>query len=103
LFESIERDDPSRLLRGAAVPPLAALVFALLYLTVYPLFPRVPAALFWLVALVLLTGSVAGLITIVRVVRENTVRGRALVWLLGALALALVCARMSLAMILPWL
>jgi hypothetical protein len=36
-------------------------------------------------------------------VRQNTVRGRALVWLLGALALALVCARMSLAMILPWL
>ena len=102
MFESIERDDPSRLLRGAGVPPAAALLFALLYLTIYPLLPHVPAALFWLVAAVLLAGATGGLLMIARVVRGNTIRGRAVIWLLGATALALLCARMFLALVVPW-
>jgi uncharacterized membrane protein YecN with MAPEG domain len=103
VFESIPADDASARLRVAAVPPLVVFVLALLYLTVYPLLARVPVALFWIVVLILLAGSVLGAIAIVRAVRRERPRGRALGWLAAAIAIELVCARICLGLILPWL
>jgi hypothetical protein len=100
LFESLEIDDAAARMRRAALPPLIAFLLALLYLTLYPLFGRVPKLLFWLVVLVLFAGTVGGLIAIVRAGRP---RGRALAWFAAAIVMELVCARMLLGMALPWL
>jgi hypothetical protein len=103
LFESLPVDDAAARIRAAALPPLIAFLLTLVYLTVYPMLSRVPAALFWSVAAILLCGTIAGAIAIVRVVRRERVRGRALGWLTGAVLIELVCARMVLGLTLPWL
>lgn len=102
MFESLPVDDAAARARAAAIPPLAAFLITLVYLTVYPLLTRVPAILFWLVVTVLLAGSVFGGIAIVRLVRRERVRGRALVWLAGAILIELVCARLFLGLTFPW-
>lgn len=103
MFETIGSEDAAARLRAAAVPPLAGILAALAYLTIYPLFTSVPAWMFWCVALVLLAGAAAGAVLIVRVVRREPIRGRAIAWLIGAIAVDLACARWFLAMTVPWL
>lgn len=90
-------------LRAAAVPPLVAFLGALVYFTLYPLLPRVPAVLFWTMAVVVLAGAVAGIIGIARVVCRERIRGRAIGWLVVACAITLLCARLFLSLTLPWL
>jgi hypothetical protein len=103
LFDSIRPDDASAQLRNAAALPLGAFLFALLYLTIYPLFDRVPAALFWIVVAIELTGAVAGVAGIIGVVRRERVRGRAIGWLVAALAVTSVCAGLFVSLTVPWL
>ena len=97
MFESLDRDDAAQRLRAAALPPLAAFLIALVYLTVYPLLPRVPALLFWTIAAILLAGAILGAIKIVRV------RNPAIGWLVVAIAMELVCVWLLLSLTLPWL
>ena len=103
MFESIQPPDAAARLRAAAVPPLAAFLVALGYFTLYPLLARVPAALFWTIAVVVLAGAVAGVVGIVRVIRGERIRGRAIGWLVLAAAITLVCARLFLSLTFPWL
>jgi hypothetical protein len=103
MFESLFSDDASTRLRAAGVPPLAAFLAALGYLTIYPTLPRVPAALFWSVVLVLAAGAILGAVKIIRVLRSDRVRGRAFGWLAGSAALTLACALSALSMTFPWL
>ncbi|MFP5246435.1 MAG: hypothetical protein ACLGH0_07040 [Thermoanaerobaculia bacterium] len=83
-------------LRNAAVAPMAAFLFAQVYFTIYPLLPRVPAALFWFVAAVLLAGVVTGAVLIIRAAERN-------VWLIAATAAELLCLWQLLSMVVPWL
>lgn len=101
--ESLFVDDAATRLRSAAVPPLAAFLIALGYLTIYPLLGRVPAALFWAIVVILAAGAVVGAIKILRVIRRERIRGRAIGWLVAAAAITLVCARFALSMAVPWL
>lgn len=103
MFESVQSDDLAARLRSAAMPPFAAFGLALLYFTIYPMLKRVPAALFWTVVLILLAGTVAGAVAIVRTVRRERPRGRAIGWLVAALLVELLCARTLLSLTLPWL
>lgn len=103
MFESVQRDDIAARLRSAAMPPFAAFGLALLYFTIYPMLQRVPATLFWGVVLVLLSGTVAGAVAIVRAVRSERPRGRAIGWLVAALLVEILCARTLLSLTLPWL
>jgi hypothetical protein len=103
LFESVQSDDAAARVRSAAIAPLAAGLLYLLYLTVYPLFGRVPAALFWLMTAIQLAGAIGGAIAIIRVVRAHSMRGRAFAWLVGAVIVEVFCARTFLAMAVPWL
>lgn len=80
-----------------------AFLITLAYLTVYPLAGRVPPIVFWAVVVILLAGAVLGGIAIVRLLRRERVRGRALGWLAGAVAIELLCARMFLGLTFPWL
>ena len=64
---------------------------------------RVPPALFWSMAAVVLLGTVMGVIAIVRVVMKEKIRGRAIAWLVAAVVMTLVCGRLALALTLPWL
>lgn len=103
MFESVQHDDTPARLRAAALPPFAALLVALAYLTAYPLLARVPPLLFWLVVLVLLAGATGGIVRIVRVARRARVRGPAIGWLVAAAVVELVCLRMVAGLLLPWL
>lgn len=103
MFESVRPPDVGERLRAAAVPPLAAFGLALLYFTIYPALKRVPAALFWSVDAIVLAGAIGGGIAIARVARREKIRGRAIGWLAAAALITLVCARLFLAMTLPWL
>lgn len=101
--ESVLVEDAASRLRGAAVPPLAAFLLLLGYVTMYPLLGRVPAALFWSVVAVLATGAVAGAVKLVRVIRSEKIRGTAIGWLTGAAALTFACAYMAVTLTFPWL
>jgi ABC-type microcin C transport system permease subunit YejE len=103
LFESLPPDDAAARIRSAAVPPLAAFLITLAYLTVYPMLSRVPAPLFWTTVTILLLGTILGAIALIRVVRRERVRGRALGWLAAAIAIELLCARMFLGLTFPWI
>ncbi len=76
------------------------MLLTIVYLTVYPLLPRVPAPLFWVVVAVLFLGAVAGGVAIVRALRGG---GSAIGWLMAAMAMELVCVRVFLWFGLPWL
>ncbi|HEX7807514.1 MAG TPA: hypothetical protein VF608_02275 [Thermoanaerobaculia bacterium] len=102
MFESIRADDASTRLRNAAIAPLAAFLFALFYFSLARLFTRVPATLFWSVTLIVLAGVIAGAVMIVRVVRAETIRGRAIAWLVAAILVELACLRLWMTMVLPW-
>lgn len=103
MFEAVFRDDAASRLRTAAVPPLASFLMALGYLTIYPMLTRVPAALFWSVVAVLAFGAFLGAVNIIRVVRSETLAGRAYGWLAMAAAVTLLCGYGALSMALPWL
>jgi hypothetical protein len=103
MFESIQSEGPPERLRNAAFPPMAAFLVAQLYFAIYPLFERVPAALFWAVDAILLAGAVAGAIAIVRIVRSATIRGNAIGWLVVAILVELLCVWLFLALTFPWL
>jgi predicted benzoate:H+ symporter BenE len=103
LFESIQTDETAARFRAAALPPLAAVLLTVAYLTVYRLLARIPALLFWSVAAILLLGTVLGAMAIVRAVRRERPRGTALGWFAGAILADLLCARMLLWFTLPWL
>ncbi len=82
---------------------MVAFLFAQFYETLYPLFGRVPAAVFWSIDAILLAGSVIGAIALLRVVRAEVIRGRAIVWLTIAITVELLCTGMFLAKTFPWL
>ena len=100
-------------MRAAAFPPLIAFLLAMLYLSVYPLFDRVPPWLFWIVVSILFVGTVMGLVNIVRAVRGNgraeaaPYAGKRRAWLqpalIAAAAMELLCAWLFLGMVIPWL
>lgn len=102
MFESVRSDDAAARIRSAAVPPLAAFLVALAYLTIYPMLTRVPPALFWSVVLVLASGALLGAIAIIREVRRERVRGRAFGWLVAAAAMELMCAWLTVGLVFPW-
>jgi hypothetical protein len=103
MFESVSAESVPERLRNAAVAPMAAFLFAQLYFALYPLFTRVPAALFWSVDAIVLAGAVVGAVAIARVARAESMRGRAAVWLVIAIAVELLCAWLFLALTFPWL
>lgn len=103
MFESIQTEDAAARFRSAAMPPLIAFAIALLYFTVYPLLPRVPALLFWSVVAVLVAGSIGGVVAIAGAVRRERPRARAVAWLVAASLVELLCARTLLALTFPWL
>jgi hypothetical protein len=103
LFESIPTDAAHVRIRNAALAPLAAFLFVQVYFTLYPLLPRVPAALFWFIVLVLFAGVVAGAVMLVRAVRGQRLRGAALAWFIAAIAFEIVTAWLCLTLTFPWL
>ena len=103
MFEDFRPPDAAARLRSAGIAPRAAFLFAQAYLTFYPLLTRVPSWLFWLVDVLLLAGTVAGLVQLARVMRRERVRGAAIGWGIVALAITLVCGRLFLALTFPWL
>jgi hypothetical protein len=103
LFESIKADDAAARLRGAAVPPLAAFLLALFYLTIYPMLGRVPAPLFWAIVAIELAGALGGAVMIARVATRERIRGRALGWAAIAGLITLACAWLFVSMAVPWL
>jgi uncharacterized membrane protein len=103
VFESVRSEDAAARFRSAAFAPLAAFLIALLYFSLYPLLERVPPFLFWTVVLVLFAGVVVGAVAMIREARRERPRGRALAWLIGAVAVELLCARTFLALTFPWL
>lgn len=105
MFESIGERDPAAGARRIAAAPLAAFLIELAYLTLAPLLGRVPPALFWLLVLVMLAGTIAGVAGIVRFVKQHRgkIVGRVLAWLIAAAVITIVCGRAFLALILPWL
>ena len=102
MFESVRPPDAVERLRAAALPPLIAFIVALLYFALYPTMTRVPLALFWSMAAVVLLGTVMGVIAIARVVMKEKIRGRAIAWLVAAVVMTLMCGRLALALTLPW-
>jgi hypothetical protein len=103
LFESVQAETPSARFRSAAFAPLGAVLLTVIYLTVYPLLPRVPAALFWSVVALLLLGTVAGAVAIIRALRNGRPHGTPIGWLVAAVAIELICARLFLWFTFPWL
>jgi hypothetical protein len=103
LFETIHADDAATRLRNAAIVPLAAFLFAQIYSTLTPFLSRVPPWLFWSVTVVVLAGAVIGALLIVRIVRRESIRGRAVAWLIAAIVLDLICLRLWLKMVFPWI
>jgi hypothetical protein len=103
VFESVTGPSVSARLRSAAIPPIAAFLVVQGYTLLYPLLPRVPAALFWLIVLISAAGAVAGIVLVIRILRTDRVRGLAFGWLLAAIAAIYLCGQLFLAMTLPWL
>lgn len=105
MFETISAPDAPAKFRSAAAVPLAAFLIAQGYYTVYPLFARVPAALFWLIALIVSAGATGGVIGIIRVLRRHhhELDARAFAWLIAAIATTLACAWLAISLTLPWL
>ncbi|HEX2836013.1 MAG TPA: hypothetical protein VHW00_23615 [Thermoanaerobaculia bacterium] len=103
MFDSIRPDDAPTRLRNAAIVPLAAFLFVQLYFSFTTFLPRVPAALFWSVAVVLFAATVTGAVLIVRASRREQLRGRTLAWFVAAIVSELVCLRFFLLMVLPWI
>jgi len=103
MFESVRPPDAAERLRNAAAAPFAALLLALLYFTLFPTLTRVPPVLFWGVDAIVFIGAVIGVIAIVRAARGEKIRGRAVAWLVAAIAITLLCARLCLALTFPWL
>jgi hypothetical protein len=101
VFESVQSDDAAAQFRSAAIAPFAAFLAYLLYLALYPLLGRVPAALFWIMTAILFAGSVFGAIAIIRVFRRH--RGTAFGWFAAAVLVELLCVRTFFAMTVPWL
>ncbi len=90
----------------ATVVPLAAFLAAEAYFSLAPLLGRVPAPLFWVIALTTLAGAGSGLFltTSLALRRRAEVRGgRAISWLLAAGAASLLCTWRFLGLTLPWL
>lgn len=102
MFESIRAPDASARLRNGAVPPLAAFLFAQLYFTIYPMFERVPAPLFWSVVVIAFAGAIAGIVQILRTLRAERVRGIALGWLALAVVMTFFTARLAIGLAFPW-
>ena len=96
MFESVQHDDSAARASAASAFPLAAILLTLLYLTVVPLLARVPAAVFWSIVAILFVGVLAGAVAITRVWRATRPRGAALAWLIAAIVIELVCARLFL-------
>ncbi len=99
MFESIHTDETAARARAAAVPPLIAGGIALLYLTLYPLLPRVPALLFWSVDAILFIGTVWGAVAITRGLH----RGASLRSVAAAVGVEVVCAWLFVSFTFPWL
>ena len=83
--------------------PLAAFLFAQLYFTLASFLTRVPTALFWFVVVIVFLGAAIGTASIARIARAERMRGRALAWLIAAIVVDLVCLRLFLAMVVPWI
>ena len=106
MFDDFREPDLAEQLRGAAIAPFAAWLVSLGYLTIYPLLPRVPRALFWTVAVVLFVGAAIGIVSIARLTwrRGRELRdARTIGWLILSAAMALLCARTFVALTFPWL
>jgi hypothetical protein len=103
VFESIRTDDGATRLRNAAIPPLAAFLFAQIYVTATPFLPRVPAWLFWSVTVLVLAGAVGGAMAIARGIRSGPLDRRAAVRLVAALACELACLGLWMKMVFPWI
>ena len=103
MFESIPRDSTSQRIRTAAVPPMAAFLFAQFCFLIEPMLPRVPAALYWTVVAVLGGGGIAGAVQLVRVLRAHRPRATGLGWVAGAVLLDLICLWLFVEMTIPWL
>jgi hypothetical protein len=102
VFESVQAVGAGERFRHAAVFPMAAYLFTLLYLTLYPLLERVPPVLFWVVPLVLLAGALTGAAQIVRTLRRNRLREGGTGWLIAAVLIELLCVWQLLMMTVPW-
>lgn len=103
MFETFAPPDAAARLRSAAVPPFAAFLLAQGYLTFYPFLASVPAWLFWSVDAILLAGTAAGVVQLVRIVRSERIRGVAIGWLVAEAAATLLSGRIFLALTFPWL
>jgi hypothetical protein len=102
VFDSARLPETNVRLRGAAFPPFLGFVLAELALTLQPsLQAREPAAVFWVLAPLVSLGALAGAVLLLRIVITDTIRGRAIGWLLVALVMDYVCARLALAMLFP--
>ena len=76
-----------------------------LYDTLYPLLPRVPAALFLVIVLILLCGAGIGIGGAARLAlrHRRELDGRAIAWLVASAIASLFCLRLFVAMTMPWL
>jgi hypothetical protein len=104
LFEEITTRSPAAKFRAAATVPIGAFLIAQAYYTLYPLLGHVPAAMFYAIAAILCAGTFGGAIGIVRVLRrhEDELNTSAIAWLLATLLATLLCAWLSLSLIVPW-
>jgi len=105
LFEEFRQPDLAARLRGIALAPIAAIVISQLYSTLYPLLPRVPAALFAAIDLVLFAGAATGIGGAARLAlrHHREFDGRAIAWLVACAFASLFCLRLFVAMTMPWL
>ena len=103
MFESVQVDESAARYRAASIPPAAAFVMTLIYISLYPLLPGVPAWLFWSVDGLLLAGSVWGGVRLVRAIRAAPPRGALAGWAAGAAGVNVICAWLFLSFTLPWI
>jgi hypothetical protein len=104
LFESIPPPSVSARLRSAAIPPIAAYLFAHIFYSTYPYVAAwLPPALTRVVDVVTAAGAIGGVVLIVRVLLGERVRGVAIGWLILALVAVWLCAQTFLAVAFPWL
>lgn len=102
MFDSARLPETNARLRGAAFPPFLGFVLAELALTVQPsLAAREPPWAFWTLATLVSGAVIAGAVLLVRVAIADSIRGRAIGWLVVALVMEYVCARLALAMLFP--
>ncbi len=105
LFEDFRGPDLAARLRGIAIAPIAAIVISQLYATLYPLLPRVPAALFAAIDLILFAGAAVGIGGAARLAlrHRRELDGRAIAWLVACTIASLFCLRLFVSMTMPWL